>query len=79
MIAPVTLLKNTNGSKSVAPCTTCRFDKLISDSQYAHARRQGLYMAACIIDEVDKLKGKTPENIIDEIRLRLSELVRREL
>lgn len=57
----------------------CRFDRLLSDSQYAQARRQGLYLAACIIDEVDNLKKSDPQKIINEIRSRLSELVRREL
>ena len=50
-----------------------------SAPDYAQARRQGLYQAACIIDEVEDLQERDPERIFHAIRARLSELVRGEL
>lgn len=52
---------------------------VFSDSQYIQARRQGIYLAACIIDDVAALDADSPEAVIDEIRRRICELVRVEL
>ena len=49
------------------------------DSDYVQARRQGIYLAACIVDEVAALGIVSPQAVIDEIRRRICELVRREL
>jgi hypothetical protein len=49
------------------------------DSDYSQARRQGIYLAACIVDEVAALGVKSPQAVIDEIRRRICELVRHEL
>jgi hypothetical protein len=49
------------------------------DSDYIQARRQGIYLAACIVDEVAALGVKSPQAVIDEIRRRICELVRHEL
>jgi hypothetical protein len=54
-------------------------DVSCSDSQYAQARRQGIYLAACVIDEVAALGIRRPEAVVDEIRRRICELVRFEL
>ena len=51
----------------------------LSDAQYVEARRQGIYLAACIIDDVAALGADSPEAAIDEIRRRICELVRVEL
>lgn len=50
-----------------------------ADARYVQVRRQGIYLAACIIDDVAGLGMATPEAVIDEIRRRLCELVRCEL
>lgn len=50
-----------------------------ADSGYLQARRQGIYLAACIVDEVAALGVGSPQAVIDEIRRRICELVRREL
>lgn len=49
------------------------------DGDYIQARRQGLYLAACIVDEVAALGVNNPQAVIDEIRRRICELVRHEL
>lgn len=49
------------------------------DGRYLQARRQGIYLAACIVDEVAALEVKSPQAVIDEIRRRICELVRYEL
>lgn len=49
------------------------------DSGYIQARRQGIYLAACVIDEVAALGLGSPQGVIDEIRRRICDLVRREL
>ena len=49
------------------------------DSDYIQARRQGIYLAACIVDEVAALGVNSPQAVIDEIRRRICELVRHEL
>jgi hypothetical protein len=49
------------------------------DAQYTQARRQGIYLAACIIDEVATLGIRSPQMLVDEIRRRICELVHREL
>lgn len=54
-------------------------DVPFSDSQYTQARRQGIYLAACVIDEVAALGIRSPEGVVDEIRRRICELVRFEL
>ena len=48
------------------------------DAEYTEARRQGVYLAACIIDEVAALGAQTPEAVVDEIRRRIGALVRHE-
>jgi hypothetical protein len=50
-----------------------------SDARYLQVRRQGIYLAACIIDDVAELGIASPEAVIDEIRRRVCELVRLEL
>ena len=50
-----------------------------ADSDYSQARRQGIYLAACVVDEVAALGIVSPRAVIDEIRRRICELVRREL
>jgi hypothetical protein len=45
------------------------------DAAYSEARRQGIYLAACIIDEVAALGTDSPQAVVDEIRRRISELV----
>ena len=54
-------------------------DAPFSDSQYTQARGQGIYLAACVIDEVAALGIRSPEAVVDEIRRRICELVRFEL
>ena len=49
------------------------------DSDYIQARRQGIYLAACIVDEVAALGVRSPQAVIDEIRRRICKLVRHEL
>jgi hypothetical protein len=49
-----------------------------ADATYSEARRQGIYLAACIIDEVAALGADSPEAVVDEIRRRICELVRDE-
>jgi len=49
------------------------------DARYVQVRRQGLYLAACIVDDVAALGIRDPEVLIDEIRGRICELVRCEL
>lgn len=49
------------------------------DPRYVQVRRQGIYLAACIVDEVAALGAETPQAVIDEIRRRICELVRMEL
>jgi len=51
----------------------------LSDPRYVQVRRQGIYLAACIVDEVAALGAETPQAVIDEIRRRICELVRVEL
>jgi len=51
----------------------------LSDPQYIQVRRQGIYLAACVIDEVAALDVESPQAVIDEIRRRICELVRYEL
>ena len=53
--------------------------ELLSDARYIQARRQGIYLAACVIDEVASLGAPSPEAVIDEIRRRICDLVRVEL
>jgi hypothetical protein len=48
------------------------------DAEYSEARRQGIYLAACIIDEVAALGASSPEAVVDEIRRRIGALVRHE-
>ncbi len=50
-----------------------------TDSDYIQARRQGIYLAACIVDEVAALGVRSPQAVIDEIRRRICKLVRHEL
>ena len=50
-----------------------------ADSGYLQARRQGIYLAACIVDEVAAVGVRNPQGVIDEIRRRICELVHREL
>jgi hypothetical protein len=49
------------------------------ETGYIQARRQGIYLAACIVDEVAALHPRSPDAVIDEIRRRICELVRHEL
>lgn len=49
------------------------------EARYIQVRRQGLYLAACIVDDVAGLGMRNPEAVIDEIRRRICELVRCEL
>ncbi len=58
--------------------TSPEYDAL-SDTRFVQARRQGIYLAACIIDEVASLGARSPEVLIDEIRRRICDLVRVEL
>ena len=51
----------------------------LSDPRYIQVRRQGIYLAACVIDEVAALDVESPQAVIDEIRRRICELVRYEL
>jgi hypothetical protein len=51
----------------------------LRDPRYVQVRRQGIYLAACIVDEVAALGAETPQAVIDEIRRRICELVRIEL
>jgi hypothetical protein len=51
----------------------------LSDPRYMQVRRQGIYLAACVVDEVAALDVETPQAVIDEIRRRICELVRVEL
>lgn len=50
-----------------------------TDSAYIQARRQGIYLAACVIDEVAALELRSPQEAIDEIRRRICQLVHHEL
>ncbi len=54
-------------------------DKDSADARYKQVRRQGIYLAACIVDDVAALGIGHPEAVIDEIRRRICELVRCEL
>lgn len=49
-----------------------------ADVQFMQARRQGVYLAACIVDEVAALQVGTAQAAVDEIRRRISKLVRQE-
>lgn len=51
----------------------------LSDPRFIQVRRQGIYLAACVIDEVAALDVESPQAVIDEIRRRICELVRYEL
>jgi hypothetical protein len=50
-----------------------------ADARYLQVRRQGVYLAACIVDDVAELGMTNPQAVIDEIRRRICELVRLEL
>jgi hypothetical protein len=50
-----------------------------ADARYIQVRRQGIYLAACVVDDVAALGINSPEAVIDEIRRRICELVRFEL
>ena len=67
------------GHKALTVDASGAADGPVSDSQYAQARRQGIYLAACVIDEVAALGIRSPEAVVDEIRRRICELVRFEL
>ena len=49
--------------------------ELLSYNQCIQARRQGLYLAACIVDEVDASGEENPKAVIEIIRKRIAELV----
>jgi hypothetical protein len=49
-----------------------------ADVQFMQARRQGVYLAACIVDEVAALQVGSAQAAVDEIRRRISKLVRQE-
>jgi hypothetical protein len=85
---PLTLQSKTEPQTRCPFRWSCRHGKLddgsplydvLSDTRYVHARRQGIYLAACIIDEVAALGAPSPEAVIDEIRRRICDLVRVEL
>jgi hypothetical protein len=50
-----------------------------AEADYIQVRRQGIYLAACIVDDVAGLGLRNPDAVIDEIRRRICELVRYEL
>lgn len=50
-----------------------------AEARYRQVRRQGIYLAACIVDDVASLGIGCPDAMIDEIRRRICELVRCEL
>jgi hypothetical protein len=85
---PVTLQSTTESPARCPFRWSCKHGKLddtsplydvLSDTRYVQARRQGIYLAACIIDEVASLGAPSPEAVIDEIRRRICDLVRVEL
>ncbi len=85
---PLTLHSRTEPQTSCPFRWSCKHGKLddtsplhevLSDTRYVQARRQGIYLAACIVDEVASLGAPSPEAVIDEIRRRICDLVRVEL
>jgi hypothetical protein len=58
---------------------TQRDEHSCDEARYIQVRRQGLYLAACIVDDVAALGITHPQAVIDEIRRRLCELVRYDL
>ncbi|MCO6414511.1 MAG: hypothetical protein J5I92_17390 [Thiogranum sp.] len=52
-----------------------RLIESLCNNQYIQARRQGLYLAACIVDDVEALGESNPNAVIDMIRKRIAELV----
>lgn len=49
------------------------------EARYVQVRRQGIYLAACVVDDVAALGLSSPERVVEEIRRRICELVRCEL
>jgi hypothetical protein len=87
-IRPLTLQSRIEPQTSCPFRWNCKHGKLddssaildgLSDARYVQARRQGIYLAACIVDEVASLGARTAESVIDEIRRRICDLVRVEL
>lgn len=68
-----------SGHCAIAEHDTVPVDYPSADTPYSQVRRQGIYLAACIVDDVATLGITHPEAVIDEIRRRLCELVRFEL
>jgi hypothetical protein len=54
-------------------------DEPTADMRYIQVRRQGIYLAACIVDDVAALGIRNPQAVVGEIRRRLCELVRFEM